>query len=261
MGTDDRVGDDLHAVGVSIGQRFKGLNPDPRNGPPLEAFMDGCAESIALRQIAPRRAGSQNPGDAAEYPAHPPDTRGLSGRREWIRGQAFHPVTRRHSNARLAPQLLRLVIGIRLLRVDWRHSDPTPPGNILQGAIGFASSQIHWGSGGGTPGAPAGWPAARRRCRTGSDRGAAFRWRCAIRLQRGPWPGGGCQGRRGRGSNGQVQGASAKSSSGSPSPRQGKSATRAARSCAEGRELAPCAASALPRGPDKAADALQNFRE
>lgn len=75
MGADDRVGDDLHAVGVFFGWRFKGLNPDPRDGPSLEAVMDGCAERIALRQIAQRRAGSQNPEDAAEYPAHPPDTR------------------------------------------------------------------------------------------------------------------------------------------------------------------------------------------
>jgi hypothetical protein len=70
------------ALRVRLGlQRGEDPVPDPGLAPAVEPARDGADRAVALGQVAPRRAGAQDPQDAAHDPAvvvvRPPGPRPL----------------------------------------------------------------------------------------------------------------------------------------------------------------------------------------
>ena len=67
MNAHDRTVDHLHLAVVRLHDRIHQAIPDAGSSPAVEAVVDGRVGPVAFGQIAPWRAGSQNPEDAVDH--------------------------------------------------------------------------------------------------------------------------------------------------------------------------------------------------
>src|SRR5262245_33801703 len=68
VGSHDRAVDQLQGLGRALRQRLENLQPHARLGPAVEPIVGRRVWPIALRQVPPRRAGTQDEENTVQNP-------------------------------------------------------------------------------------------------------------------------------------------------------------------------------------------------